>query len=75
LTDDAPDSVDSKKGLTGKELAKRLNYDNSELGKKARDSGRQEFADWSKGKDPESIAWERQENKKYYPVNTDEIKS
>ena len=60
---------DSEKGLTGKELAKRLNYDNSMLGKKARDSTKEEFADWSKEKDPEGIAWDRRDDKKYYRLS------
>jgi hypothetical protein len=64
-----------EKGLKGIELAKRFNYDDSVLGRKARESTEQEFADWSKRKDPEGIAWKRRKDKKYYPVNTGEIKS
>ncbi|HEY9599036.1 MAG TPA: hypothetical protein V6D33_15330 [Cyanophyceae cyanobacterium] len=28
-----------------------------------------DFAEWSKAKDPDRIAWERHEDKKYYPLN------
>jgi hypothetical protein len=28
-----------------------------------------DFAEWSKAKDPDRIAWERSEDKKYYPLN------
>lgn len=66
----APDSSDDEKGLKGVELAKRLNYDNGELGRKAKKSAKEDFANWSKERDPEGIPWERRENKKYYPLPT-----
>jgi metal-responsive CopG/Arc/MetJ family transcriptional regulator len=53
-------------GMSGTKLSERLNYDNGELGKRSKKS-KEEFADWSKGKDPEGIAWERRD-KKYYPL-------
>ena len=30
---------------------------------------KQDLAEWSKSKDPDGIAWERREDKKYYPLN------
>jgi gas vesicle protein len=57
-----------EKGSTGAALAKRLGWDDSELSKQARGKTREEFANWSKEKDPDGIAWERREDKKYYPL-------
>lgn len=58
----------SEKGLTGTELSRRLSYDNSNLGKKAKQSTKEEFAKWSQERDPEAIGWELRKDKRYYPL-------
>jgi predicted DNA-binding protein len=68
LTVEVSDFVSHEKGLKGVELSARLGCDNSDLGKKAKSLTREEFANWSRKKDPEGIAWERREDKKYYPL-------
>jgi hypothetical protein len=58
-----------EKGLKGIELSKRLIFDDSGLAKNVRKFTKEEFADWSRKKDPKGIAWERREDKKYYPLS------
>jgi hypothetical protein len=55
-------------GLTGTELSRRLKYDSSNLVKMAKRLTREKFANWSQEKDPEGIAWELWEDKRYYPL-------
>jgi hypothetical protein len=57
-----------EKGLNGVELGLRLSHDRSYVRKTAKKFTRDEFASWSKGKDPENVAWELREDKKYYPL-------
>lgn len=65
-----PESAEPVISMNGKELGQRLQYDGSSLVKKAKACSSQEFAEWTKKKDPEGIAWERREDKKYYPLPT-----
>lgn len=65
---EATNSINHEEGLKGIELAKRLGCDNSNLARNAKKFTKEKFTDWSSQKDPEGIAWEFRENKKYYPL-------
>jgi hypothetical protein len=65
----AVDSVDD--GLTGKELAKRLEVDPGTLTK---NRSKPTFTDWVRGKDPEGKAWQYLSKvKRYIPVLSTDV--
>jgi hypothetical protein len=57
-----------EKGLKGIELAKRLGCNSSNLARNGKKFAKEKFANWSRSKDPEGIAWERRDDKRYYPL-------
>ncbi|OKH11174.1 hypothetical protein [[Limnothrix rosea] IAM M-220] len=55
-------------GFQGKELAARLKCDAGGLSKASKKAN---FAEWSAGKDPDGMKWRRDEDGKYYPIETE----
>jgi hypothetical protein len=55
-------------GINGADLGRRLNCDSSNLAKNSIKFDKEKFANWTREKDPENLAWERREDKKYYPL-------
>ena len=59
-------SSDESNGVSATTLAKRLAVDSSNLGKNSKNFSTEKFAEWTMGKDPDGISWERREDKKFY---------
>jgi len=53
-------------GLSQRKLGERLGVSHTIVGK-SKDKGAAPLAEWSKEKDPDSLAWEFREGK-YYPI-------
>lgn len=59
--------IDSKSGLSGVRLAKRLGSSETSV-RRHRDGKRQpSLWEWSRERDPDGIAWEYRSDQKYYP--------